>query len=124
MAMDQLHVKHFKASEFKCRCNRDECDAKSMLASFLEKLEHLRILYGKPLTPTSGQRCAYRNKMVGGAPNSQHLLGNAVDFAFSSYAEVLYFMELAEKAGFKGIGYGKKKIHIDDRKEYARWTYF
>ena len=95
-----------------------------MQPSFIEKLEDLRLLYGRPLSPTSGQRCEFWNKKVGGAPESQHLLGNAADFFFSTHSEVKDFIVLAEMAGFKGIGYGKHKIHIDDRKDYARWTYF
>ena len=115
---------HFLVNEFSCRCLRPECDAQRMLPSFMAKLEDLRLLYGQPLIPTSGERCAFWNKKIGGAPESQHLIGNAVDFHFPSFAEVKDFMVLAEKAGFNGIGYGKSKIHVDDRKEHARWTYF
>lgn len=43
-------------------------------------LERVRALLGFPVTVSSGYRCAELNKLVGGAANSQHLQGQAVDF--------------------------------------------
>ena len=95
-----------------------------MQKGILEKLELLREMWGKPLVPTSGRRCEYQNKRTrGAAPNSQHLLGNACDFFMEDLKEVKALMEIAEKVGFKGIGYGRRLIHVDDRKKYARWLY-
>lgn len=42
-------------------------------------LEPLRRLLGKPIHVTSGYRNAILNKKVGGAKNSQHVRGQAVD---------------------------------------------
>lgn len=42
-------------------------------------LDPLRQAYGKPIIVTSGFRCKELNKIVGGAYNSQHSLGEAVD---------------------------------------------
>lgn len=94
-----------------------------MKEEILEKLELLREMWGKPLVPSSGQRCEFQNRKSKGALNSQHLIGNACDFYLENTAEVKELMVIAEKAGFKGIGYGRRLLHIDNRPKYARWIY-
>ena len=42
-------------------------------------LDPLRELYGRPIHVTSGYRCPKLNNLVGGAPNSQHMRGEAAD---------------------------------------------
>lgn len=42
-------------------------------------LQPIRNKYGKPIIVSSGYRCPKLNKAVGGASNSQHTLGEAVD---------------------------------------------
>jgi zinc D-Ala-D-Ala carboxypeptidase len=42
-------------------------------------LEPLRTALGEPIHITSGYRCEKVNKKIGGAKNSQHVLGQAVD---------------------------------------------
>ena len=42
-------------------------------------LEPARQAWGQPIFITSGYRCPELNRVVGGAPNSQHLLGQAAD---------------------------------------------
>ena len=43
-------------------------------------LDPVRKHYGCAITPTSGYRCPELNRAVKGAPNSQHVQGEAVDF--------------------------------------------
>jgi hypothetical protein len=45
--------KYFTALEMRCRCNRMECDAKTMQQEFLEKLDLMRELYGRAIKPTN-----------------------------------------------------------------------
>jgi uncharacterized protein YcbK (DUF882 family) len=117
-------MKYFKTHEFKCHCNRGIlCDAVAMNEEFLELLDKLREEWGRPLSPTSAQRCQWSNKKVGGAPLSQHLLGRAADFVFKHPVEARDFAYLAEKVGFTGIGLGEHLVHIDNRKIKARWFY-
>lgn len=106
-----------------CRCRRPECDAAPMLPSMMARLDQLREAWGKPLSPSSGQRCEYWNAKCGGATESQHLLGNACDFYFSNPADTARLNILAESLGFPGIGLGNRLIHVDNRRGFARWSY-
>ncbi len=115
----------FRESEFRCRCRSETCDAKPMRLEFIALLQALRDLWGRPMSPTSGARCAPHNAAVKGAPNSQHLLGNAADFWFIDPSSTRKFVELAEKIGFRGIGCGKHLVHLDSRDgEAKRWDYY
>ena len=94
----------------------------------MQKLESLRVEWGKPLVPTSGTRCAFWNDKVGTATHSQHLFGRAADFYFDDSGEVLAFIKLAEDLGFMGLGHGHHKVHVDTRSKRPgekpdRWTY-
>jgi uncharacterized protein YcbK (DUF882 family) len=91
--------------------------------AFIQRLEALRQDWGKALSPTSGARCKFWNRIVGGAEHSQHLVGHAADFTFGDRSTVEKFAALAEKHGFNGIGTGSSLVHIDDREVPARWTY-
>lgn len=56
-------------------------DAMRNLSILIEKiLQPIRDHFQKPVIVTCGYRCPQLNRMVGGAPNSQHTTGNAVDF--------------------------------------------
>jgi zinc D-Ala-D-Ala carboxypeptidase len=52
----------------------------SRLLETAKKLEEIRELLGNPIIITSGYRSPALNKAVGGAPNSAHMYGAAVDF--------------------------------------------
>lgn len=77
----------------------------------MEALQYLRDLWGKPIIINSGHRCAEHNTEVGGAPSSQHLR-IAFDCRIAK-EDQREFKELAEEAGFRGIGYYSNFIHID-----------
>lgn len=52
------------------------------LAVLLEKINKIRMLYGKPMIVTSGLRSiADQARINPGAPKSKHLIGAAVDIA-------------------------------------------
>ena len=48
-------------------------------------LEDVRQLLGNPIQISSGFRCTKLNTLIGGAKNSQHVLGLAVDFICPGY---------------------------------------
>ena len=53
--------------------------AQSITALVEKILDPLREAWGQPIIVSSGYRCPKLNKLVGGAPSSQHLLGEAAD---------------------------------------------
>ena len=73
-------VKNFKPEEFKCPCGKCTGYPTRMKQVELQHIQTIRNHYGMPMKITSGLRCKYENKRVGGVPNSGHLKGYAVDF--------------------------------------------
>lgn len=120
---DRQLTPHFRASEFRCRCRRPDCDAVPMDAELLAKAEALRVLWGLPLIVTSGQRCIYWNAAVGGAPASQHPKGKAVDFLVRDLAEAERLAAAAAQVGFGGIGIARTFVHVDVGPPGRRWRY-
>lgn len=73
-------VKDFQPEEFRCPCGKCTGYPVQMKQVELKHLQTIRDHYGKPMLITSGLRCKYENKRVGGVPNSGHLTGYAADF--------------------------------------------
>ena len=59
---------------------REESELANLRALADQVLEPARALLGVPLIITSGYRCATLNRLIGGAVQSQHMLGEAADF--------------------------------------------
>ena len=116
-------MKHFKLSEF------DSPDlpgsGKNMDVATLERLDTLRELVGKPFIINSGFRTAAHNRKVGGAPNSAHRLGKAVDVSTLGWSEAerMNLITLARKNGFTGVGVGQSFIHLHTMPRVASWGY-
>lgn len=81
-------MKHFTLTELTrsataCRLGIDNTPQQAVVAALTQLvdkvLDPLREAWGAPLYVTSGYRCAALNHAVGGAPNSQHILGQAAD---------------------------------------------
>jgi len=64
-----------------------------------EVLDPLRERYGRPIYVTSGYRCPKLNNLVNGAPNSQHMRGEAADITGGSPAENLKLAQMIAEAG-------------------------
>lgn len=62
---------------------------------------------------TSGYRCSECNKKAGGAENSAHIRGKAVDINVFSSAKRYNIVSLAVLKGVRRIGIYKDHIHID-----------
>ena len=106
--------KFFSDNELKCKGTNEI----HMDEEFMEKLVAIRDKLNLPMTITSGYRSKEHNKAIGGAKNSPHLQGKAVDLA--CYGEKAYqIVQLALAEGFTGIGvkqkgaHGSRFIHID-----------
>lgn len=117
-------IKHFKRSEFKCKCGK-YCDGYPVEPSekLVELLEKIREHFGAAVTITSGIRCKTHNANVGGATGSQHLRGTAADIKVKgkSPKEVAAYCEtLLPKTG--GIGIYGTFVHVDVRSKKSRWN--
>lgn len=117
-------TQNFNRAEFACK-GKNCCGGSAPInPELVECLQFLRDMAKVPLTINSGFRCVKHNKVVGGAPHSQHLYGMAADIATPKgwKAEELY--KLAESLGpFDGIGLYDWGVHVDLRGTAARWDY-
>ena len=111
-------AQHLTAKEIRCRC---ECGLHAFHKDALAAWDNLRLSPGiGRLDVQSGIRCAKHNRTVDGSPNSQHLLGRALDL--SSHTLDLSADELVPlylRCGFRGIGRflgaDGKGVHLDVR---------
>ena len=113
-------TENFSRHEFACRCQCgfDDVDLKLIMA-----LQELRDLIGQPIHVSSGCRCEKHNRAVGGAKNSQHLLGRAADISTRWLTPPELMMYALKIEAFKdgGIGLYKGFLHVDIRGYKARW---
>ena len=86
-----------------------------------EKASQLAQVLGRRIVITSGYRSPEHNEAVGGARNSYHMRGMALDIAMNgtTWEERLTFVRAAFSVGFRGIGLyfpsrdGGEFIHVD-----------
>lgn len=114
---DKQITPHFKVREFACKDGSDEIIVSNELVS---KLELLRMEIGRAITITSGYRSDSYNKKVGGAYNSYHKRGMAVDIVANGYTPSRLAVRAAQ-LGFNGIGIYKNFTHIDIRENSYVW---
>ena len=115
-----IEIKNFSPSEFDCPGLKGS--GGNMRISTLEMLQKARETYGLPMKINSGFRTAQRNKLVGGAKNSAHLTGYAVDIASNDKAALL---KALYAAGFRRFGIMANAIHVDNdpTKNNSVWSY-
>ena len=105
---------NFKRTEFEC----SHCGAEGVQEKLIEKLQALRLEYGKPMRITSGYRCPQHPIEARKSTPGAHALGLAADVAVEG-AEAYFLLGLAFKHGFNGIGVQQKGagrfIHLDVR---------
>ncbi|MBR4315020.1 MAG: DUF882 domain-containing protein [Lachnospiraceae bacterium] len=113
---------NFKVKEFACR---DGADKVLIDVDLVAKLQDLRTYLNKPVTITSGYRTDSYNKQCGGADNSYHLKGQAVDIYCSGVKPIVIAL-WAEFNGLGGIGMyldrSQEFVHIDTRQNKYRWV--
>jgi uncharacterized protein YcbK (DUF882 family) len=87
------------------------------LATAFEDIRHL--CGDKPIAILSAYRTKEHNRKVGGAPNSQHMQGRALDLRPPKGMTVMEFYRLihanTKEFGINGIGLYKTFVHIDIR---------
>lgn len=105
--------KDFSKIEFACKYSH-RCH---MNAAFMDRLQSLRTLYGKPMVITSGFRDPSHPAEVGKIKPGPHTTGRACDVAVGG-ADALLLIQLALEKGFTGIGIQQKGVlrflHLDD----------
>ncbi len=95
--------------------NTPDAAARNNLARLAQTLEEVHTALGKlPLVISSGYRSPRLNQAVGGAANSAHLLGLAVDFTVPHYGTVL---QTAQAIAQAAIAFDKLIF------EYGRWVH-
>lgn len=114
---------NFDLKEFHCHCTFPECKATYLSEELIESLQALRDLSGA-LRVLSAFRCGAHNKNVGGRPNSQHLLGIAVDVKplETTRLQLLHFARRIPAFKDGGIGNYSWGIHVDVRGYRAWWN--
>ena len=113
--------KNFIIKEFACR---DGSDKILIDLDLVEKLQQLRDYLGKPIIITSGYRTSPYNKACGGASNSYHLKGMAVDI-YCKDVDARIIALWAEFNGLGGVGLYVDRdiefVHMDTRESKYRW---
>jgi len=112
---------HFTREEMACRCcGLDITDPRLVAA-----LEDLRRGVRAPIHVLSGCRCLEHNRAVGGAKDSQHLLGTAADITVPGVPIRSVCQQAMKIPAFAGLGLDEQRcmLHVDVRESPARWVY-
>jgi uncharacterized protein YcbK (DUF882 family) len=106
------------------RIPRSEVIVERIIA-IAEELEDVRKFLGnKPMTINSWYRTQEVNSRIGGASNSRHMIGDAVDFTIEDCHPFDVYAKLDDWWGERGgLGKGNSFTHIDLRGSCARWNY-
>lgn len=119
--IDWSRIRHFSPGEFGEGEPGVEIDK-----TLVEMLDAAREIAGTPFRINSGLRTKQRNAEVGGAENSAHLTGHAVDIAASSSAQRFAIVNAALAVGFKRVGIAKTFVHLDTHPTHPQpsiWLY-
>lgn len=90
---------------------------------FLIKLDAVRDLCGFPFIVTSSYRTPEKNRQVGGAPNSMHLYGRAVDVKCDNGIQRGLIARHALNMGLS-VGVMRDGVHLDDRPDQIVFHYY
>lgn len=101
---------NFTEKELACPC----CGKFHPHDGFLDELQGLRDDYGKPMIPNSCYRCEKHNAEIGGAKNSYHKKGLAIDIRCPSAQERWRLALKAMNRGWSVVVY-KNFLHLDRR---------
>jgi hypothetical protein len=90
-----------------------------------EVMQNVKGLFGgAPIKVNSWYRDPVTNRRVGGASQSRHMVGDAVDFHIPGVSLVNVYDRLDPWWGSRGgLARGQGFVHIDGRGYRARWTY-
>jgi len=110
--------KNFSRSEFSCKC---QCGFSTVDVELLKVLEIVRAHFKKPIKINSGCRCEKHNAHIGGALNSKHKLGIAVDIVVEDIEPMVVYNFLDRYMPNKyGLGDYTTFTHVDVRADKWR----
>ena len=119
---------NFEASEFRSKDGADFThEVVENIVKLCNQLEVIRKALNAPIIVTSGYRSPEHNKAIGGALNSFHVKGMAVDFKTNKHtpkeiAKVIELLIADGKIMQGGLGVYKSWVHYDIRGYFARWN--
>lgn len=95
------------SEEFKCKCTRKECHITLFNPRLKDSWNLSRSQFGRPLRINSGYRCQAHNADVGGAKESTHTLGQALDISHAEFKplEKMHLLSILESNFDKVIEY-------------------
>jgi uncharacterized protein YcbK (DUF882 family) len=120
-------TENFSLSEFESKDGSETPEeVKQNLQKLANNLQILRNYLGKPIFINSGYRSTIHNQAVGGAKNSQHVLGKASDIRVKDMQpkEVYLAIEKLINKGEMlqgGLGLYRNFVHYDIRKTKVRF---
>jgi zinc D-Ala-D-Ala carboxypeptidase len=91
-----------------------EEEVKGLNIEFVDLLDRARRISGVPYLITSGKRTVEDNEQVGGAKESSHLLGVAVDLRCHDSVTRFKILKGLVAVGFCRIGIYQNHIHVDN----------
>jgi uncharacterized protein YcbK (DUF882 family) len=109
---------YFNRSEFSCS---DSCGFEAVDIGLLDVLTKIRKRFG-PVVMHCACRCKKKNDEVGSRDTSQHMKGLAADFHIPNTPNdqiAFYADELMPEKG--GVGIYDWGVHVDVRRDEARW---
>jgi uncharacterized protein YcbK (DUF882 family) len=110
---------YFTHNELECKCG---CEDASMKPEFMKTLVEIRKEFDRPMVITSAFRCKEHNDSIGGAKDSPHRHGQAVDVSVN-LKDAYDLICLSIRKGMTGIGVKQnglmagRFIHLDNMKE-------
>ena len=120
-------TKNFSKEEFDCSDGSEMNIAiYHNMVKVANQLQILRNYIGKPITINSGYRSEEYNASIGGAKNSQHIMGRAADIVVKGMSPLAVHTTielLIEKGDMLqgGLGLYDSFVHYDIRGTKARW---
>lgn len=107
--LDWSRWPNFSEAEMRCK-ETGRCE---MNPAFMDRLQRLRMLVGKPLKVTSGYRDPSHSAERAKPQPGTHAMGRASDIEANGQLQ-FFIVAQAVGLGFKGIGIAKTFIHLDD----------
>lgn len=115
-------TKNFSKAELECPC----CQQIMMHQKLLVALQSFRDDLDRPFRINSGYRCEEHNRKIGGAKNSKHVIGCAVDISIVNWEpddiHRLLYLATGYEQSPTGIGVYPTFIHFDVRDENTLWA--